>query len=72
MTSSILIIIFSIAAALESAAYGFYEWQVNKNKVGGTFVIILSILRTFLSNCCIFIKLAIAFYFHYRYWLFPP
>ncbi len=33
MVSSILIILFSIVACLESAAYGFYELQVNKNKV---------------------------------------
>lgn len=33
MISSILIILFSIVACLESAAYGFYELQVNKNKV---------------------------------------
>lgn len=33
MVSSILIILFSIVACLESTAYGFYELQVNKNKV---------------------------------------
>lgn len=33
MAIFILITLFSLFACLESGSYGFYEWQVNQNKV---------------------------------------
>ena len=47
MIAVFLVIIFSIAASLESAAYGFYEISSNKNKLGGIILLILSLIGLF-------------------------
>lgn len=47
MIAVFLIIIFSIAASLESAAYGIYEINLNKNKVGGIILLVLSVIGLF-------------------------
>ncbi len=44
---TILLIIFSISACLESASYGLYEIYSNNNKVGGIILIILSAIALF-------------------------
>ena len=47
MIAVFLVIIFSIASSLESAAYGFYEISSNKNKLGGIILLILSLIGLF-------------------------
>ncbi len=47
MIAVFLIIIFSIAASLESAAYGIYEINLNKNKAGGIILLVLSVIGLF-------------------------
>ncbi len=47
MIAVFLVIIFSIAASLESAVYGIYEINLNKNKLGGIILLILSLIGLF-------------------------
>lgn len=44
MASLILIILFIIAAFIESMSYAIYELKINKNKPGGISIIILSLV----------------------------
>ncbi len=44
MASFLLASLFSIAACIESAAYGVYELKINKNKPAGIVLIVLSIV----------------------------
>lgn len=43
MLTSILVVLFSIYASVESFAYAIYEIKVNQNKSGGIILILLSL-----------------------------
>lgn len=43
MATFILSVAFSIAMCLESGAYAIYEIMINKNKLGGIVLILLSL-----------------------------
>lgn len=47
---TILLIIFSISACLESASYGLYEIYSNNNKAGGIILIVLSVIALFVPT----------------------
>ena len=44
MITLILVIIFVLAATFESISYGYYEIKINKNKLGGITLIVLSLI----------------------------
>ena len=44
MIISILIVLFSVLASVESFAYALYEFKVNENKTGGITLMVLSLI----------------------------
>ena len=44
MATFILVVLFSIAACVESTAYAIYEMMINKNKPAGIVLIVLSLV----------------------------
>lgn len=44
MLTFIIIVVFMLFACVESIAYGYYEIKVNKNRLGGSSLIILALI----------------------------
>lgn len=44
MSSFLLAFLFSFVACIETAAYAIYEIKINKNKLAGIILIVLSII----------------------------
>ena len=54
MVTLILVILLSVFASIESAAYGVYEIKINKNKAGGIILILLSIIGLIFPTIALF------------------